>query len=132
MTLQFTYVRLLVSNFEACFIFYRDVMGFDISWGDKNGAYAEFKTGDTKLALFKQHLMAEAVGNANQPSFLECQDRSALIFAVGNVDETYQQLTKKDVRFVTEPCDHPDWGTRTAHFRDPDGNLIEINSNLGS
>jgi catechol 2,3-dioxygenase-like lactoylglutathione lyase family enzyme len=76
--------------------------------------------------------MAEAVGNANQPSSVKCQDRSALIFAVDNVDETYQQLTKKDVIFVTQPCDRPDWGTRTAHFRDPDGNLIEINSNLGS
>lgn len=39
--------------------------------------------------------MAEAVGNANQPSSLECQDRSTLIFAVDNVDETYQQLTRK-------------------------------------
>jgi catechol 2,3-dioxygenase-like lactoylglutathione lyase family enzyme len=26
--------------------------------------------------------------------------------------------------------DRPEWGIRTAHFRDPDGNLIEINQPL--
>lgn len=26
----------------------------------------------------------------------------------------------------------PDWGIRTAHLRDPDGNLIEINQPLPS
>lgn len=30
----------------------------------------------------------------------------------------------------TPSQDRPDWGVRVAHFRDPDGNLIEINQNL--
>jgi len=32
--------------------------------------------------------------------------------------------------FETEPTDRSVWGIRTAHFRDPDGNLIEINHAL--
>jgi catechol-2,3-dioxygenase len=29
-----------------------------------------------------------------------------------------------------EPASHPEWGIRTAYLRDPDGNLIEINSQI--
>jgi catechol-2,3-dioxygenase len=31
---------------------------------------------------------------------------------------------------VTEPKDMPDWGIRTFHLRDPDGNLVEVFSHL--
>ncbi len=31
---------------------------------------------------------------------------------------------------VDFPADHPDYGIRSAHLRDPDGNLIEIYSQL--
>lgn len=51
-------------------------------------------------------------------------------FEVDDVDVAYQQLRDKGITFVTEPLDRPDWGIRTAHFRDPDGNLIEIYNNL--
>jgi lactoylglutathione lyase len=54
----------------------------------------------------------------------------ALIMAVEDVDVIYQQLQARGVAFITEPIDHTNWGLRTAHFRDPDGNLIEINSSL--
>ncbi|MFQ5891377.1 MAG: VOC family protein [Candidatus Methanofastidiosia archaeon] len=132
MTFKFTHIRLLVSDLKACFLFYRDVLGFDVLWGDEKSNYASFKTGHTALALFKQQLMAEAAGSADKPSYANCQDRIALIFAVDDVDEVYQQLKDRGVTFITEPLDHPDWGIRTAHFRDPDGNLIEIYSDLNS
>ena len=31
---------------------------------------------------------------------------------------------------ITAPTDMPQWGIRTAHLRDPDGNLIEAFSHL--
>ena len=37
-------------------------------------------------------------------------------------------MRARGVALVAEPQDCPDWMMRTAHFRDPDGNLIEINS----
>jgi lactoylglutathione lyase len=39
-------------------------------------------------------------------------------------------LQIKGVSFLTEPKNRPDWGIRTAHFRDPAGNLLEIYSPL--
>jgi lactoylglutathione lyase len=131
-TLRLTHVRLLVKDFPACFRFYRDALGFEVLWGEEEGRYADFNAGDAKLAIYRRGLMAEAVGEAGRPSEVEAQDRAALIFAVEDVDATYEILKAKGVRFVTEPMDRPEWGIRTAHFRDPDGNLLEVYRDLGA
>ena len=130
MTYRLTHARLLVSNFKACFLFYRDVLKLDVVWGDENGPYADFQAGETKIALFERRLMADVVGTSGQPSYAECQDRVALILAVENVDEAYRDLKDEGVAFVTEPTDFTGWGIRAAHFRDPNGDLLEINHEL--
>jgi predicted enzyme related to lactoylglutathione lyase len=102
-----------------------------VGWGDENSGYADFKTGQTTIALFSRQEMAEAISTANNGKSTAGLDTVALIFAVENVDAAYAALQAKGVTFTAEPQDHPDWGIRTAHFRDPAGNLIEINQSLG-
>ncbi|MCW5316673.1 VOC family protein [Nostoc sp. KVJ3] len=131
MKLQLTHLRLLVSNYKDSFLFYRDLLKFDVDWGDEESGYAEFNTGYLKLGLFKKELMAEVVPRIEQPSYVANRDKTVLIFAVDNVDEVYEQVKNQNAIVVTQPQDRPDWGIRTAHFRDPDGNLIEIYNNLG-
>ncbi|MHC5858291.1 VOC family protein [Nostoc sp.] len=131
MKLQLTHLRLLVSNYKDSFLFYRDLLKFDVDWGDEDSGYAEFNTGYLKLGLFKKELMAEVVPRIEQPSYVVSRDKTVLIFAVDNVDEVYEQVKAQNAIVVTEPQDRSDWGIRTAHFRDPDGNLIEIYNNLG-
>ncbi|MBE9034060.1 VOC family protein [aff. Roholtiella sp. LEGE 12411] len=131
MKLQLSHLRLLVANYKDSFLFYRDLLRFDVDWGDENSEYAEFNTGYVKLGLFKKELMAPVVPSIEQPSYVANRDKIALIFAVDNVDEVYQQVKDHHAIVVTPPQDRPDWGIRTAHFRDPDGNLIEIYNNLG-
>ncbi|MBI4495264.1 MAG: VOC family protein [Chloroflexi bacterium] len=129
--MRLTHVRLLVSDFDACFRFYRDVLSFEVAWSEEGVAYADFKAGDGSLvALFQRQLMAQAVGVADLPLDAPCQDRVALIFAVDDLDATVDQLRGRGVSFATEPQDRPDWAIRTAHFRDPDGNLLELYSPL--
>ncbi|AFZ25488.1 lactoylglutathione lyase family protein [Cylindrospermum stagnale PCC 7417] len=130
MKLQLTHLRLLVANYKDSFLFYRDLLSFDVDWGDENSGYAEFNTGSIQLAVFNKEFMAEVVSSNEPPSSFLVQDKISLIFAVDNVDEIYQQLQDNNVIVVTPPLDRPDWGIRTAHFRDPDGNLIEIYTNL--
>ncbi|HLK57369.1 MAG TPA: VOC family protein [Chthonomonadaceae bacterium] len=130
--LRLDYTRLLVADFRASFLFYRDVLGFKPTFGGENDVYADFKAGDTSLALFQRDLMASTVGTAGLPASAVCQDRAALIFGVESVDATVAELQAHGVTFITEPQDRAAWGIRTAHFRDPDGNLLEINSPIAN
>lgn len=118
--------RLLVSNFEACFLFYREILGFDVVRGDEKSGDADFKAGDMIFGLFQQDEMAEIVGSAEKPLNAECQDKAVLVFEVEKLDEVYQELKHLGVTFATEPMSKPYWGIKTAYFRDPDGNLLGI------
>ena len=130
--MRISHTRLLVTNFRGCFIFYRDAMGFPVLWGTENGGYAEFDAGGHKLALFPRDEMAAALGAAAQEPSPPGQDCLCLVFAVDDVDAHYQLLLDHGIAPINEPHDQPDWGIRCFHFRDPDGNLIEVNRDAGA
>lgn len=127
MNFKYEFTRLLVSNFKACFLFYQDVLGFQAGLGTENDTYADFKVGAVNISLFDKHEMSEALQTSHLPALASAQDKICLVFAVDSVDRACQHLKSKGIRLAVEPTDHTDWGVRTAHFRDPDGNLIEIN-----
>jgi lactoylglutathione lyase len=125
--------RLFVLNFAECFRFYRDVMGFQVTWGNEADSYAAFtdRAGkETTLAIYRRRDMAELIGTADLPAQAVCQDRVALIMEVEDVDHIFAQLSERGVEVVLEPQDFVDWGFRGAYLRDPDGNLIELSGAL--
>ncbi|RLL48350.1 VOC family protein [Oceanobacillus piezotolerans] len=122
--MEFTHTRLLVDNYKECFLFYRDLLGFDVTWGDENSNYADFKFKGATLGVFDRKQMVEAIGE-EYSTHIEQADKTALIFKVDSVEETYQELKSK-VEFITKPTEQQDWGIKVAHFRDPAGSLIEI------
>ncbi len=130
MEIKLTHARLLVTDFKACFRFYRDVMGFEVGWGGEDDSYADFKAGSADIALFGQNAMAKEVGTSDFPTHAQSQDVCCLIFSVASVDTAVATLKDRGATFETEPQDHPEWGIRTAHLRDSEGNLIEINEPL--
>ena len=132
MKFRYTHTRLLVADFKANFLFYRDILGFKPTFGAEDDVYADFDTGGVTLALFSKQKMSEALGTANLPEQAKGQDTLCLTFEVESVDAVCEQLKKQGVGLVTEPADYTDWGVRAAHFRDPDGNLIEINQPLAA
>jgi len=128
--LTFTHTRLLVAEYGACFRFYRDSLGFEVAYGDEEGTYAEFETGSVSIALFDRDAMATTLGADDRAIHGDGSDRLSLVFAVESVDGTYRHLRERGVEFLTEPTDREGWMIRTAHLRDPDGTLIEINEPL--
>ena len=130
MSLIGTGARLLVTDYQRALCFYRDVLRFPLTWGDESTGYAAFDTGGAPLAIFSRQAMADAVGAGAQPAAAEAQDTFVLTFVVDDVDTEYERLRERGVAFTAPPVDRPDWGERTAHFRDPDGNLLELNHSL--
>lgn len=92
--------------------------------------YAEFKCGESIIGLFRRDFMAGIVGAGHLPAQAAAQDAVALVLAVKDVDAAAAELQARGAHFVTEPHDQVEWFLRVAHLRDPDGNLIEINTPL--
>ena len=117
-------VRLLAADYAKSFDFYKDVLGLELVFGDETSGYAEFLAGanTSAVALMDKQFLAEIVHGEQTAK----SDTFNLSFTVPSVDELYSALTAKGIQFVTSPTTHEEMGGRTAHFRDPDGNLIEL------
>lgn len=125
--MKFAGVRLLVNDYEKCFEFYTEKLGFEAVF-NIDGCYGSFKVAENieGLAIFTSDLMAPVVGNADKNQPTRCREKSMISFEVENLDDAYQTLLSKGIEFINQPTDIPDWGMRTVHFRDPEENLIEL------
>ena len=124
-------VRLLVNKFDECFNFYSVVLGLKVSWGKPGEVYASFDIGmPMGLSIFKSDLMAEAVGNSDLAFPENMRDKVVICISVENVDQIYKEVKERGGDFINEPTDMTGWGIRTVHMRDPEGNLLEIQSEL--
>jgi predicted enzyme related to lactoylglutathione lyase len=116
--LRFDNLRILADRFREMYAFYADVLGMKATWGDADSNFVSFHPeGTPGVALFKRELMTGAVGGGSGA------DRVAVILAVDDLDAAVARIGD---RVVAPPRDMPDWGIRTAHVRDPDGNLLEL------
>jgi len=126
---QLTHARLLVEEYADCFRFYRDILGFEPTYGDAESGYADFDTGAVTLALFDADEMADALDETTRAG--RGRDRACVVFRVDDVDETAADLRDEGVALVANPTDRPEWGgLRTVHVRDPDGTLLEFNERV--
>jgi catechol 2,3-dioxygenase-like lactoylglutathione lyase family enzyme len=124
--LKLLQIRLLVNDFKKSAKFYKDLLELPISWYEEEMEYALFNNGETKIELLSRKVMAEVVGEGNKSLEGESQSRFLLQFEVGDVDKTYDRFRENGIKFINKPYDRKEWQARVAHFRDPDGNLIEI------
>lgn len=124
------HLRLLTDDFKACFRFYRDVLELPVRYGSEDEVYAEFKSDAVHFALFRKDLMAQVTETTDKPAAAEARDDIAVILRVDDLDRVFDRLAAKGVEFHTLPTDRKEWGCRTAHFRDPDGRLLELNADL--
>ena len=126
--MRLTHVRLLVDDVERALGFYRDVLGLEVTLGAGDGIYYELDAGGVILALYRRDLMGTMLGSELPPA--APSDAVALTFAVADVDAAARVLRERGAELVAEPRDYEVAFLRVAHLRDPDGNLIEINSSL--
>ncbi|GLZ10131.1 extradiol dioxygenase [Actinomadura sp. NBRC 104425] len=133
------YPRLLVEDFGAMFRFYRavlpEVLGAQLVKGTEEGPYANWDLdGEAVLVLFDRAAMAAVAGTSGLPAQAPAaQDRVMFAGRVDDVDEAYDVCLRHGATPVAPPADRPEWGPtlRTAHVRDPEGNLLELQSYEG-
>jgi|ERR1700674_1044893 lactoylglutathione lyase len=116
------YIILIVADLDRAVQFYADVLGLPL--GHRSGAYAQFNTGATRLALYRRDAMTETLGISLKPP-MDDAPGFELGFKVVDVDAAFVEITERGATAVTLPTDRP-WGQRTAYVRDPDGYLIEF------
>lgn len=120
--MKLTHVRLLVDDFDACFRFYRDVLGLTPTWGAEGEGYADFDAGPANVALFARTGQVEAVE-------LRVPGDGALVVLA--VDDVAAEVARLGDEILAGPLDRAEWGIRVAYLRDPAGTLIELNEPIG-
>jgi lactoylglutathione lyase len=118
---------LFVADLNRAKTFYRDTLGLHMNFEDD--ASAAFDFDNTLLLLLTtggaQDLLSSEAVAVKRPTGATSQ----LVAFVEDVDAIHEELVAQGVEFVREPIDR-EWGLRTAHFKDPDGNIWEIAHSL--
>lgn len=131
--------RLLVTGFAEMFDFYQavlpELLGAKLMKGGPQGPYANWDVEDQAvLVLFDRGTMAALAGTADlPPTAAPAQDHTMFVCRVGDVDAGAELCVRHGATLAVAPTDRPEWGStlRTAHLRDPEGNLIELQSYEG-
>lgn len=123
--MQFINARLLVSNIQASIHFWRDVMGFSMTFGDEAIGYAYFETGRAGIELMTRDAFAAALGKAAAlPS--PGEHPAVFVFRVDDVETAYARFVERGAVAVAAPQERPAWQAYSAHISDPDGYIVEI------
>lgn len=118
--MQLVQSRLLVHRFAEAYDFYADVLGLTPQRRQRDGAYEKlsFPRGDAAIALQARRDMESVVP-------LGEGDRSLIVIRVDDVDRLAEELAARGAAFVSPP--RAELGRlRAAYLRDPEGNLIEL------
>ena len=121
-------VTIYVSDQDRAKAFYTQKLGFaermDAPMGPDN-RWVELApgNGETSLVLMKP---VEATPGYNLARSM-VGSWVTFIFAVDDINATYEELTARGVEFQDTPS-HQEWGW-WASIKDPDGNIIGLHSN---
>lgn len=122
--------RILVrKDYGKCYDFYTEKLGLAAVWGDRNGPYTSFAVSEESapcFAIFAGENMAMFKGY-KQPEGNIQPDTVVGVIPSANLNEDYRRLKEAGVQFIGEPQFIDDWGMNCVYFRDPEGNLFELN-----
>jgi len=123
--MKLTHCCIVTQDVERLRRFYRNILQIEPQYG---GDYVEFLTDGGVLSLFSLSAHEKLAPGSMQTGL----NRSIMLeFQVSDVDKEYSRLQGMNVEWVKPPTTQP-WGNRSIYFRDPDGNLVNFYSRVGS
>jgi len=122
--MRFGGVCLVTSDVPRLVAFYRLLLQQEPEGDD---THAEFVLEGGDLAIFSvQGMEAMGPGSMTGAGAGAC----VLMLQVDDCDAEYHRLAAAGVPVVKTPATYP-WGARSAWFRDPDGNILDVYSRPG-
>ncbi|MFD9003824.1 VOC family protein [Streptomyces sp. NPDC059582] len=122
--MELAQVRLLVTDFAACYRFYADVLGLKPQSGATNGPYEKFSpaAGAAGIALQDRATMARVLGELGDPA---TGHRSLVVLRVDDLDTYCARIVSRGATLLHGPSAMTE-RMRVAHLKDPEGNLVEL------
>jgi len=116
------YVMVLVSDMNRAIQFYRDKLGLPLKFESPN--WTEFQSGATTLALHGGGVKAghPVHGDGKEKFAGSC----SIGFNVEDLNQAYQALQGKGVKFIMPPTQQDKEGIKLAVCLDPDGLPISL------
>jgi len=144
MITQLRHVGVVVKNLELSLHFYKDLLGFKIRKEmEEEGPYIDTILGLKNVRLKTVKLMPSPGGGGVELLYyhfpgsaqrIPCaiNERAITHFAltIENLDQEYERLAQKGVKFISPPQNSPDGGAKVVFCQDPDGNYIELTEEL--
>lgn len=110
------HVALFANNFEACEIFYTEVIGMHVEWRpDADNVY--LTSGHDNLALHRSNAQFSGKQHLDHIGFI--------LNAPEHTDAWHDYLLQQGVKILTAPRTHRD-GARSFYCHDPDGNTVQF------
>jgi lactoylglutathione lyase len=121
---ELAHIRLLVTDFAACYRFYAEVLGLKPQSGAVDGPYEKFSaaTGSAGIALQDRAMMAGILGELGDEA---TGHRSLVVLRVDDLDAYCARTTARGATLLHGPAPMTD-RMRVAHLKDPEGNLVEL------
>lgn len=114
------YTVIFARDMPAMRRFYEDILGFPLL-RELSPGWIEYRVGANTLALARPSRTAADVPTPTGSASLQL----AFKVSAPEVDRCADELVRRGVTLLSPPTDQV-FGHRTVFFRDPDGNLLEV------
>jgi catechol 2,3-dioxygenase-like lactoylglutathione lyase family enzyme len=121
-------IGIFVKDMGVMVAFYRDVLGFEITWDGKEPNVMLTKDGTLFMFYGRSDFEKMTSRRFGYAEGINGHYEIALsVPCYADVDTAFRETVEKGAVPVMEPTTEP-WGQRTCYISDPEGNLIEIGS----